>query len=155
MMVNSAQAMDTTYSLNNLRDIVVPDSPPLWPFAPGALLLIGIFFLIVFYGAYLIYYRRKMNRYRRAGLVLIGSAVTVHDVSVILKRVALAAFEREKVASLYGTDWLSFLNGSCIGCEFSGFFKKEPSQKADPKDLDLAARWIRLHKAEYKGVQAG
>ena len=56
----------------------------------------------------LIYQRRqarKRDAYRRAGLALLDGVSTVHDVSVVLKRVALAAYPREQVASLYGEDW--------------------------------------------------
>ena len=39
--------------------------------------------------------------------------------NVILKRVALAAFPRPMVASLYGDDWAAFLDGTCRRARFS------------------------------------
>ena len=101
--------MDEKYSLTNLRDIVPPDAPPLWPLATEAWLLLLILASIA---AIFIYQRRqakKRDAYRRAGLALLDGVSTVHDVSVVLKRVALAAYPREQVASLYGEDWSTFL----------------------------------------------
>jgi len=53
--------------------------------------------------------RRQENAYRRAGLALLARAETAHEISVILIRVALAAFPREQAASLVGEDWRGFL----------------------------------------------
>ena len=53
--------------------------------------------------------RRQENACRRAGLALLARAETAHEISVILIRVALAAFPREQAASLVGEDWRGFL----------------------------------------------
>ena len=95
---------ENQYSLSNLRDIIVPDAPPIWPPAPGIWVALGIVVGIVLLIVWRLYKARKRNAYRRAGLQLLSGTETVHDVSVLLKRVALAAFPREQVASLYGDD---------------------------------------------------
>ncbi len=106
------------YSLNNLRDIVVPDPPPFWPPAPGVWILLGIVAAVVLFLGWRLYATRKRNAYRKAGLLLLGGARTAHDVSVIMKRVALAVFPREQVASLYGDDWAMFLHKTCPRGQF-------------------------------------
>ncbi|MCP3689713.1 MAG: DUF4381 domain-containing protein, partial [Gammaproteobacteria bacterium] len=86
--------MDDKYSLSNLRDIGLPDAPQLWPLAIEAWLLLALLASITFI---LIYQRQQVKRrnaYRRAGLELLDGARTMHDVSVVLKRVALAAHPR-------------------------------------------------------------
>ena len=152
-MTNSIQNPDTIYSLSNLQDIVAPAAPPFWPLAPGAWLVLLILLLSAGLLCTTLFLRRKQNRYRRAGLLLLTTAVTVHDVSVILKRVALAAFPQEQVASLYGADWQMFLEKSCTHCDFSSFIEKEASQKADAHDKSVAARWIQQHRIEQKSTK--
>ncbi len=134
------------YSLNNLRDIVVPHPPPFWPPAPGVWVVLGVVaatVLIVWWRRHLI---QKRNAYRSAGLVLLGDARTVHDVSVVLKRVALAVFPREQVASLYGRDWVAFLKTTCSQTSFSEIAGTEYSAEASQALIELAGFWIRFHR---------
>ena len=103
---------ETQYSLANLRDITVPDPPPFWPLAAGAWVLIAVVALIVCLAAWRWYTAYSNNAYRRAGLALLATAGDAHDVSVIVKRVALAGYKRDEVASLYGKEWLDFLRAT-------------------------------------------
>ena len=138
--------MDEKYSLTNLRDIVPPDAPPLWPLATEAWLLLLILASIA---AILIYQRRqakKRDAYRRAGLALLDGVSTVHDVSVVLKRVALAAYPREQVASLYGEDWSSFLRQTCHRHDYSLVLRAKPDDPASREVIQLAGDWIRHHR---------
>ena len=138
--------MDEGYSLDNLRDIVVPEPPPSWPPAPEVWLLTVVVIAAV---AVFVYQRRRQrqaNAYRRAGLSLLHEAGTVHEISVILKRVALAAFPREQVASLYGDAWGAFLSQSCGRRDFSPLIEAAPDTPADNKARRLAATWIRRHR---------
>ena len=140
--------MDEKYSLNNLRDIVPPDAPPLWPLATGAWLLL---LMLASSAIILIYQRRqakKRNAYRRAGLALLDGVRTVHDVSVVLKRVALAAYPREQVASLYGEDWATFLRQTCHPRDYSPVLQADPDDPASSEVIQIAGDWIKHHRAE-------
>ena len=138
--------MDERYSLDNLRDIVLPEPPALWPPAPEVWLLLVV---VVAAGATLLYQwrrQRQANAYRRAGLELLHRAATLHEISVILKRVALAAFPREQVASLYGEEWAAFLRQTYGRRDFSPLVQVTPDTPADNKARRLAATWIRHHR---------
>lgn len=135
-----------TYSLDNLRDIVIPDAPAVWPPAPGVWVAIIVVLSVVLFAVIRWRARRKRNAYRRAGIALLAEARTVYDVSVILKRVALAAYSREQVASLYDTEWTAFLDNTCSRCRFKKFTNLDRSNEADRKLLKMARRWIQGHR---------
>lgn len=145
--------IDAKYSLDNLRDITVPDPPPLWPPAPEVWLLLGIIVLT----ASILFYQwrraRRRNAYRRTGLLLLADASTVHDVSVVLKRVALAAFPREQVASLYGEEWADFLQQTSSHRKFSIIAQAAPDEAVSRKVRRLAASWIRRHRVPRRNTQ--
>jgi hypothetical protein len=139
--------MDTDpYSLTGLRDIIVPDAPPFWPPAPGLWVALGVVFLLAFLVAWRIYARIQQNAYRKAGLLLVVEAKTSHDISVALKRVALAAFPREEVASLYGDAWMTFLHETCPRDNFQALLNTDAASSADTKLIKLASIWIQHHR---------
>ena len=140
--------MDAQFSLANLRDIVEPAPPPLWPPAPAVWILGG---LLLAGAAILLYQwrrRRRENAYRRAGLALLDQAGSVHEVSVLLKRVALAAFPRSQVASLWGEDWVGFLHRTSPGGDFSPLTRVAPESLPSDALKQSAARWIKRHTRE-------
>lgn len=134
------------YSLNNLRDIVVPDAPPFWPPAPGAWIALGILAAVTIILCRRFYSTWKCNAYRRAGVELLRGANTARDVAVVLKRVALAVFPREQVASLYGEPWVAFLNRTCSRCHFSEIDTTDSSAEASHELVELGGIWIRHHR---------
>jgi hypothetical protein len=135
------------YSLSDLRDIVVPDPPPVWPPASGVWVVLGLVMAVVLVVCWRLHVAWKRNAYRRAGLVLLGEVGTAHDVSVVLKRVALAVFPRQQVASLHGDDWVAFLNETCSRGHFSGMGVVNSSAQASPQLVERAGIWIRHHRA--------
>lgn len=117
-------------SIMDLRDIVIPEPVGLWPPAPFVWVLLGAgcfgLALLIWRGVA----RWRAGAYRRAGLALLSQieerllaqgkeAAALADLSILLKRVALAAFPRKQVAPLYGDEWLAFLDSTCKGCAFS------------------------------------
>lgn len=132
---------DTNYNLSDLRDIALPEAPGIWPFAPGLWALIGLCVMVGIALSFWAWQRRKQNGYRRAGLQLLANTATTYEVSVLLKRVALAVYPREHVAPLHGEAWARFL-----GFEPNAFSKPEAPASAELRKL--AAKWIREHKVE-------
>jgi hypothetical protein len=144
---------DDQYSLDKLRDIVIPEPPPLWPLAPGMWVLLGLVFLTLLLITWQWRAARKRNAYRKAGLALLNNARSARDISVLVKRVALAAFPRESVASLYGDEWAAFLNKTCPRGDFSALSTIDPDDVPDSTVISLAATWIRHHRVPDKQTQ--
>ena len=134
------------FSLSKLRDIIVPDPPSFWPPAPGAWLALAVITSVLLLVGRWGYVAWKRNAYRRAGVALLDTANTVHDVSVVLKRVALVAYPREQVAPLYGQDWVNFLNNTCSRSSFTPSAMSDAVAPAMPDLIELAATWIRYHQ---------
>jgi len=97
----------------------------------------------------------RRNAYRRAALREVkrahGDPVALAG---ILRRTALAAYPRSRVASLFGSEWLAFLDRAYGGGEFTSgdgrVLAFSPYQESEaPAGLDhLVSRWIKTHKAE-------
>jgi hypothetical protein len=143
------------YSLNNLRDIVIPDPPPLWPFATGLWIAIGVVALIIGLIIWRLMIIRRRNAYRRAGLQLLHIATSTRDVAVIMKRVALAAFPRERVASLYGDDWIAFLQETCPSVSLAAAVAGENSASPSSEFITLARTWIQRHRVSDQVAASG
>jgi hypothetical protein len=143
--------MDDVLGLEALHDIVLPPAPPLWPPGDGfwvVLLLLGLLAATVWRWQR---ERQRRNAYRTAGLELLARAHSVYDVSVVLKRVSLAAWPREQVAPLQGAAWVRFLNATCPRCRIPEDGLSRPGRAAEPALLDQAARWIRGHVVRSVG----
>ena len=134
------------YSLNNLRDIFIPEPPLFWPPASGVWVALGIVLAMLLLLSWRLHATRKRNAYRKAGLLLLQSAVTTRDVAVVVKRVALAVFPREQVASLYGDDWVAFLHDSCPRSHFTEMLTSDTGTESDEELVELASIWIRHHR---------
>ena len=159
-----------TLDFNRLQDIVVPPAVSYRPqtigwYAIGAILLL----LIIWIGSRIVAHRRA-TRYRRAALdelVVIEQRLTgsdrsaaLVDLDALVKRVALVAYSRQRVASLSGAAWLSFLDTTFHGTGFSAGEGKAladlPYQSARQREqlaadkaaalVALVRRWIRGHR---------
>jgi hypothetical protein len=98
-------------SLENLHDLVMPVPVPWWPPAPGWVIVSAV--LVVVLGWWLIraIQHWQSNSYRREALVLLGKIDgSEAELPTLIKRVALSAYPRERVASLTGEQWLAFLD---------------------------------------------
>ena len=104
-------------SLERLHDIAVPPPAPWFPPAPAWYVLAALVGGAVAVLLVQSVARRARNRYRRAGLSELATleaspdrADTLPALAELLKRVALAGFPRDQVASLSGAEWLRFLD---------------------------------------------
>ncbi len=101
---------------------------------------------------------RLANAYRRAALVeLEDIGDDTAKIAELLRRTALAAYPRETIASLYGHDWLNFLNQAVDKKLFTN-----PNSQAlltapyavgtsNAEVAKLARDWIKFHKVERRG----
>ncbi len=142
-------------SLQNLRDIAVPEPPPLWPPAPGVWVLL-IIALAVLLALTLWWSRaRARNAYRRAGLALLKNARTAREVNIILKRVALAVFPRSAVAPLWGNEWVAFLDETCRRARFASLEAIDDEAEASSRLQAKAGIWVRHHRVPSDKAMKG
>jgi len=165
-------------SLQNLQDIVVPDPIPWLPPAPGwyALGLAGLLLLIWFCAN--IYLAWNRNRYRREALAALDRFEKelvettqywkiLPQLPELVKRTALAAHGRARVASLTGSNWLAFLDNTgstdifgkgagslLLQCSYESATSLETVSKGRISDLCKAIRqWIKKHKENGRRVE--
>ncbi|WP_419835150.1 DUF4381 domain-containing protein [Endozoicomonas atrinae] len=165
--------MDMQNPLDQLRPNHLPDPVGLWPPAIGwwilTLIVIALLVLVSVY----IWRRWQKNRYRSEALHQarqIKADYQVHqslhrlanESNELLKRVALHAFPRNKVAGLTGTSWSQFLadtggipeflNHSAFNNDrYNPEIPLTPSHGSPdemPKTVyELTRRWIKKHHA--------
>ncbi|MFT5722568.1 MAG: hypothetical protein ACI9W6_002898 [Motiliproteus sp.] len=154
-------------SLEQLRDLQLPEAIGLWPPAPGwwllALLSVG---LLGWLGLWLYRYRLR-NRYRNQALQELTRLDKLRQqdpqrwlqqLNQLLRRTALAAYPPQTIAPLSGAAWVAFLYRSSLLEAFrqplgtrlaSGPYQPHLSIETDI-DTDalqqLAEQWIRCHK---------
>jgi hypothetical protein len=98
-------------SLDNLHDLVMPDPVSWWPPAPGWVVVSAA--LVMVLSGWIIRAIRhwQLNSYRREALTLLGKiGGSGTELATLIKRVALSAYPRDRVASLTGEQWLAFLD---------------------------------------------
>jgi len=143
--------------LDKLHDFYQP-APPTWsPQTIGWYVVFAVTGLVVLLMAIRSLRRWLRNRYRREALRELA-ALPADQFSTLLKRTALTAWPREKVASLSGEAWLGFLNETAR----SDAFEREPGRRIEeiafgqtPLSGDderalraIAAEWIRRHRVQ-------
>jgi hypothetical protein len=143
-------------SLQNLNPIVMPDPVGWWPLAPGLQVLLAVLAL----GMGVLAWRRWLawrdDRYRREALRELASMTDLALLPSLLKRAALSAYPRERVAALHGADWHRFLDESAgldrfaTGCGATLdrlAYGGGAADEADAQALRDAARaWLQRHE---------
>jgi hypothetical protein len=112
-------------SLQNLNDIVAPAPVAWWPPAPGWYALAGILLLALFWLGFRGLRSWQQNRYRREALRALAQIAASGPVAAaalpdLLKRVALSAWPRDRIAGLVGSDWHRFLDTAAGTERFRG-----------------------------------
>lgn len=167
-MVSAAapsQAPNMAPSLEQLRPLHPPPEVGLWPPAPGwwllALLLLGL----LCYGFWRLRRHRCRNRYRSQALIELTALYHhyqqhgdqgryLQQAGELLRRAALAAYPRERVAGLQGEAWTRFLAETgglpafTEGC--GAVLAKGPYQPAPAVEVEalqpLLAAWLERHR---------
>ena len=98
-------------SLENLHDLVMPVPVPWWPPTPGWIIVSAALIMVLGWWLIRVIRHWQSNSYRREALVLLGKMDDAQtELPTLIKRVALSAYPRERVASLTGEEWLAFLD---------------------------------------------
>ena len=143
--------------LEKLHDFYQPPPPSWTPQTIGWYVVFAILGITLVW--LVIYYLRRWlrNGYRREALRELA-LLPPEQFSTLLKRTALAAWPRERVASLSGELWLGFLNETARGDTFT----RTPGNRIEeialrPVALSgdderalraIAAEWIRRHRVQ-------
>ena len=143
--------------LDKLNDYYRPPPPTWTPQTIGWYALFGILLLLLLWFAVRAFQHWLTNRYRREALRELTKA-TPDQLSSLLKRTALAAWPREKVASLSGDAWLKFLGDTAATQSFQSSPGKQIEElafinsKLSPEDeqalRSITAYWIRRHRVQ-------
>jgi Domain of unknown function (DUF4381) len=141
-----------------LNELVEPPEPPPVAMTPqtwGWAVLATLLAVALAWLAWQAWRRWRANAYRRAALVELAAAGDdPAKVAEILRRTALAAWPRERVASLTGRDWLVFLDatGGIGFVDGPGAALAEAPYRGGeapaPGLGEVAARWVRRHRVE-------
>ncbi len=150
------QTTDTLIDLlNQLAEPEQPAPVSMVPQTAGWLVLAILILVLVTYLIFRFWRRWRAAAYRRAAVDELAQAgddpAAVADV---LRRTALAAWPRSKVAGLTGGDWLAFLDATG-----DGGFSDGPGRsivhapyglgaRPVPGLGEAAKRWVRRHKVE-------
>lgn len=158
------------YSLDRLHDIADVAPVGWWPAAPFWYWVLAVLAVWVAYSTVRLVGRWRKNAYRRLALAelqvlqtqaSVETNATMIAVSQLLKRVALVAYPRQRVAPLSGQEWLEFLDKTA---STSPSFVTEPvcrlgSASVQTVDcssdeikvvIDVAQSWIKHHHQERR-----
>lgn len=111
--------------LSQLRDIHSPPAISVWPLAMGWYVFFG--FLVCLIGIFIYLWVRHLKKHylkkvvlkRIEELQLQKTPQVAEELSILLKRAALAIFPRKTVAGLHGEEWLRFLDKTALTNEFT------------------------------------
>jgi hypothetical protein len=143
--------------LDKLHDFYQPPPPAWTPQTAGWYVLFAIAGLAILWIAVRSIRRWRANAYRRQALRELA-LLPCGQFSALLKRTALAAWPREKVSSLSGSEWLQFLDRTTGSDQFSGApgnrieeiaLREETVPAGDEQALrTMVANWIRRHRVQ-------
>jgi hypothetical protein len=154
--------LDLSELLDLMHGLVMPGAVSMLPMTPGWWILSCWLFAVLVLACLYLLKRRRRNRYRREALTVLKSIERESDLSppesaqriaALLKRTALAAYPRQQVASLSGSEWARFLIESANEdrqiSEAAGMLAAAAYRPdVDGRELSAPARrWIRLHRA--------
>lgn len=144
-------------SLDQLRDLHLPEPVGVWPLAYGWYIVLIIVAAIVTAAMYVLYKKYKMNLPKKQALKHIeaieqayltdqDAAKAAYQLTIVLKRFCLSYYPRKEVASLHGQQWQQFL-GNTDWCQTLSSLAYQK-----PKHMDLqpvikgVTGWIKRFK---------
>ncbi|KPA21558.1 hypothetical protein shim_22650 [Shimia sp. SK013] len=141
--------------LNLLKPVPEPEPISMMPETQGWIWLAIATVMACSWGCVVLVRRRRATAYRREALAELHSvAADPATMARIIRRAALVAFPRRKVASLVGQDWVQFLNSNCPDAPFSGLAAEAlvagPYHQNSRENPELKAQcrvWLKTHTA--------
>ncbi len=145
-----------------LKELLPPEPISWYPATSGWLVVFAIVLLVVGWLCRRGLRARQRQRYRREALARVeamrGAPHTLVELPLVLRAAALAAFPRDEVASLRGSDWVAWLNenGAHLEPGDAEWLDRLPyeTNATDLLPADVAARlvdagcnWVRNHRA--------
>ncbi|NOD87305.1 MULTISPECIES: DUF4381 domain-containing protein [unclassified Ruegeria] len=141
--------------LDMLEPAPAPDPVSMVPQTWGWLALAALVAALIAFGFHAYFRHRRMNAYRREALTELAVAKdNPAKIAEIMRRTALVAFPRSRVASLHGDEWVRFLTQTSDHTHFSDVEARVltaapyTTVPASPELTKLAQQWIRSHKRE-------
>lgn len=147
-----------------LIDMPLPQEVSLWPETWASRIAVVVLLVTAVVAIWRFISYRRVNRYRREALAELTRITSAPDtapgelaaqLSLLVRRTALAAFPRQQIAPLNGAAWLAFLDRSSGGTEFSRgagrwlasapYARTGPNDSQRPELIELTRRWIRGH----------
>jgi len=164
-MTDSADTLQTI--LSELSPNHLPDDISVLPQALGWWILLFFIIVSIIASIYIYIHKIKPNRYRKIALKRLSSMKVqwklqknnsnfIRNLNRLLKQVALTAYPREDVASLYGDPWITFLDKSSNSAQFNQkigtlfgqmLYSKSlcPANEETSQAFDLVELWIKSH----------
>lgn len=148
-----------------LQDIHLPADAGVWPLALGWWVLLVLTILLTIWllrKAYKIAKQKKKRRIILSELTTLQNQLTqspnnktIASINILLRKVAISVYSREKIASLTGAEWLKLLDNSVKNAGFSKgagrILIDAPYQANDISNLNLA-EFTPLIRASIKGM---
>jgi hypothetical protein len=145
----------------DLRDIHAAAAPSVWPPAPGWWVLALLLIVILVLTSVWLFRRYRLHRLKLHIMDEIGALSDcctdnteefTARLSMLLRRIALRRYARERVASLTGSDWLRFLDETGGDGDFEhgigqvlevGPYRPQSHELPAEELLALARRWAK------------
>lgn len=166
--MNELQRLSLPELIDRLADLSMPDPVPLVPQTESWWLLGGAVSVVVTLVLHRCWRGWRAGEYRREALRALQAIERHHlrdpssralaDIATLLRRTALAAFPRDKVAALHGEAWLRFLDERYGATGFGSgpgrillaapYANNSGTTNEDAQELVRVVRtWIRRHHA--------
>lgn len=150
--------------LANLADLALPPAIPFWPPAAGVWIVGGAAAAALAVAGWRARQRYRDDAYLRRAAEEIDASSNVTEpvaVSAVLKRAAMIAYGRERVASLTGAAWTAFILETApaghamavLTTSLDGLFSASAQPSAqDPAALSAEAKaWLRGQRGRVTG----